>query len=41
MYLGVDYYPEQWGLDLIDEDLKNIKSWDAILSELQILLGCF
>ncbi len=25
MYLGVDYYPEQWGLDLIDEDLKNIK----------------
>ena len=25
MYLGVDYYPEQWGLELIDEDLKNIK----------------
>ncbi|HQB31883.1 MAG TPA: beta-galactosidase [Erysipelotrichaceae bacterium] len=25
MYLGVDYYPEQWGLELIDEDLSNIK----------------
>ncbi|HPW53014.1 MAG TPA: beta-galactosidase, partial [Erysipelotrichaceae bacterium] len=25
MYLGVDYYPEQWGLELIDEDLSNVK----------------
>ncbi len=25
MYLGVDYYPEQWGWHLVDEDLKNIK----------------
>ena len=24
-YLGVDYYPEQWGIELIDEDLANIK----------------
>ena len=25
MYLGVDYYPEHWSRDLIDEDLANIK----------------
>ncbi|MCR5068085.1 MAG: beta-galactosidase [Erysipelotrichaceae bacterium] len=25
MYLGVDYYPEQWDRSLIDEDLKTIK----------------
>ena len=24
MYLGVDYYPEQWSTDIIDEDLDNI-----------------
>ncbi|MBQ1346832.1 MAG: beta-galactosidase, partial [Erysipelotrichaceae bacterium] len=23
-YLGVDYYPEQWGMKLVDEDLDNI-----------------
>ncbi len=23
-YLGVDYYPEQWGIKLVDEDLDNI-----------------
>lgn len=23
-YLGVDYYPEQWGMDLVDDDLDNI-----------------
>ena len=23
MYLGVDYYPEQWSTDIIDEDLDN------------------
>ena len=25
MYLGVDYYPEQWDISLIDADLDNIK----------------
>jgi beta-galactosidase len=25
MYLDVDYYSKQWGLELIDEDLKNIE----------------
>ena len=25
MYLGVDYYPEQWDAGLIDEDLDNIR----------------
>ena len=30
-YLGVDYYPEQWGLDLLDEDLKNIVELGANL----------
>ena len=24
MYLGVDYYPEQWNEDLIESDLDNI-----------------
>ncbi|OON95879.1 MAG: beta-galactosidase [Epulopiscium sp. Nele67-Bin005] len=24
MYLGVDYYPEQWDLDMVDEDLDTI-----------------
>ena len=24
-YRGVDYYPEQWGIDFVEEDLKNIK----------------
>ena len=28
-YLGVDYYPEQWGLSLLDEDLNNIKELGA------------
>ena len=23
-YCGVDYYPEQWGMELVDEDLDNI-----------------
>jgi len=23
-YLGVDYYPEQWGMDLVDQDLDDI-----------------
>lgn len=30
-YLGVDYYPEQWGLDLLEEDLKNIVELGANL----------
>lgn len=30
-YRGVDYYPEQWGLDLVDEDLENIKELNANL----------
>jgi len=25
MHLGVDYYPEQWGLEVLEEDLQNIK----------------
>ncbi len=25
-YLGVDYYPEHWGLDLLDQDLEDIKA---------------
>ncbi len=25
MFLGVDYYPEQWDYSLIDEDMENIK----------------
>jgi hypothetical protein len=24
MYLGVDYYPEHWDKNMIDEDLENI-----------------
>ena len=30
-YLGVDYYPEQWGLQLADEDLDNIVELGANL----------
>ena len=30
-YRGVDYYPEQWGMELVDEDLKNIKELGANL----------
>ena len=30
-YLGVDYYPEQWGLDLLEEDLNNITELGANL----------
>ena len=30
-YLGVDYYPEQWGLELADEDLDNIVELGANL----------
>ena len=30
-YLGVDYYPEQWGMDLADEDLDNIVELGANL----------
>ena len=30
-YLGVDYYPEQWGMDLVDEDLDNIVELGANL----------
>jgi len=26
MYLGVDYYPEHWDIDMIDEDLDRIKT---------------
>ncbi|OXM83438.1 beta-galactosidase [Paenibacillus rigui] len=29
MYLGVDYYPEYWPLELIDEDLDGIKGLGA------------
>ena len=25
MWLGVDYYPEQWNINMLEEDLKNIK----------------
>ena len=24
MYLGVDYYPEQWDASMLDDDLDNI-----------------
>ena len=24
MWLGVDYYPEQWDISMIDEDMDNI-----------------
>ena len=30
-YLGVDYYPEQWGLEMADEDLNNIVELGADL----------
>ena len=30
-YLGVDYYPEQWGMELVDEDLNNIVELGANL----------
>ena len=30
-YLGVDYYPEQWGMELVDEDLGNIVELGANL----------
>ena len=30
-YLGVDYYPEQWGMNLVDEDLDNIVELGANL----------
>ncbi|MBP5280611.1 MAG: beta-galactosidase, partial [Erysipelotrichaceae bacterium] len=30
-YLGVDYYPEQWGMELVDEDLDNIVELGANL----------
>ena len=30
-YYGVDYYPEQWGMDLVDEDLDNIVELGADL----------
>lgn len=30
-YLGVDYYPEQWGMELVDEDLDNIVELGADL----------
>ena len=29
MYLGVDYYPEHWSIDLIDEDIDRIKKMNA------------
>lgn len=29
MYLGVDYYPEHWAPELMDEDLKRIKEMGA------------
>ncbi len=44
-YCGVDYYPEQWGLDLLDQDMKDMKelgvnliriadfAWDVIEPE--------
>ena len=25
MYFGVDWYPDQWGMEQVDEDLKDIK----------------
>ena len=30
-YLGVDYYPEQWGMEHVDEDLKDITELGANL----------
>ena len=30
-YLGVDYYPEQWGMELVDDDLDNIVELGANL----------
>ncbi len=30
-YLGVDYYPEQWGMELVDPDLENIVELGANL----------
>lgn len=30
-YMGVDYYPEQWGMDLVEQDLDNIKELGANL----------
>ena len=30
-YLGVDYYPEQWGIEMVDEDFANIKELGANL----------
>lgn len=30
-YFGVDYYPEQWGMDKVDEDLDNIAELGANL----------
>ena len=30
-YCGVDYYPEQWGMELVDEDLDNIVELGADL----------
>ncbi|MCR4633749.1 MAG: beta-galactosidase [Erysipelotrichaceae bacterium] len=30
-YLGVDYYPEQWGMELVDQDLSDIVSLGANL----------
>ena len=30
-YLGVDYYPEQWGMEHVDEDLKDIVELGANL----------
>jgi len=29
MYLGVDYYPEHWDINMIDEDLQRIKEMGA------------
>lgn len=29
MYLGVDYYPEHWPMDLMDEDIDRIKNMGA------------
>ncbi len=31
MYIGVDYYPEQWGLNYLEEDFKTIKELGANL----------
>ena len=30
-YLGVDYYPEQWGMEMVEEDLQGIKELNANL----------